>query len=339
MSKIAIIGSGLAGLTLAHQLQPFAEVQLFDKARRAGGRLASRSAGQFHFDHGTQFFTVKTRRFADFIQPLIEQKVIQRWDAEFVEFSNNTQIARRQWNADYPHYVGSPDMQAIGQALAVSLNIRFDCKVTRFEQHQRKWQLFSNDQLVADNFDWVICCLPAKQTATLLPDNFKNLNAIQQTKMLACYALMLGFDEAPELDWQAALVSDAIISWISLNNSKPSRPDRVSMVIQANNVWAEKHLQLANETIQQLMLEEVRRISGIDTSKASHVDLKRWIYANLPAQTGQSAYLDTQLKLAACGDWCIQGRVEAAFSSADALAQELLAYLTNQEFGSMPLGR
>lgn len=327
MSKIAIIGSGLAGLSLAHQLQPFAEIQLFDKARRAGGRLASRSAGQFHFDHGAQFFTVKTPCFAEFIQPLIEQKIIQRWDAEFVEFSNNRQIARRQWNADYPHYVGSPDMQAIGEVLAENLTIQFDCQITRLQQRDGKWMLLSDDQLVAENFDWVICCLPAKQTADLLPNNFENLNTIQQTKMLACYALMLGFDVPPELDWQAALVSDAIISWMSVNSSKPSRPDGFSMVIQANNMWAEKHLHHADQTIQQLMLAEVQRVSGINVDKASHVDVKRWVYANLPAQTGQSAYLDDQLKLAACGDWCIQGRVEAAFSSVDALAQQLIPQL------------
>jgi hypothetical protein len=328
MSKIAIIGSGLAGLSLAHQLKPFAEIQLFDKARRAGGRLASRSAGQFHFDHGAQFFTVKTPRFAEFIQPLIEQKIIQRWDAEFVEFSNNRQIAKRQWNADYPHYVGSPDMQTIGQALAAPLNIQFDCKVTHLEQHQGMWQLFSNHNRIADNFDWVICCLPAKQTSALLPGNFQNINAIQQTQMLACYALMLGFDDPPELDWQAALVSDAIISWMSVSSSKPSRPDGFSMVIQANNMWAEKHLHHADQTIQQLMLAEVQRVSGINVDKASHVDLKSWVYATLPTQTGQSAYLDDHLKLADCGDWCIQGRVEAAFSSADALAQQLIPQLS-----------
>lgn len=328
MIKIAIIGSGLAGLSLAHRLQPFAEISLFDKAQRAGGRLASRSADTFQFDHGAQFFTVKSQRFAEFIQPLIEQKVIQRWDAQFVEFSGSKQITRRQWNADYPHYVGSPNMQAIAETLAKPLNIQFDCQITRLEQQDGKWLLFSDDKLVAENFDWVICCLPAKQTADLLPENFESLNTIQQTKMLACYALMLGFAEPPELDWQAALVSDAIISWMSVNSSKPSRAKGFSMVIQANNAWAEQHLYQTDETIKQLMLAEVERISGINVVKACHVELKRWVYANLPAQTGQPAYLDQQLQLAACGDWCIQGRVEAAFNSADALAQQLMAYLT-----------
>jgi len=328
MNKIAIIGSGLAGLTLAHQLRGYADIHLFDKAQRAGGRLASRSAGVFQFDHGAQFFTVKSLRFAEFIQPLIEQRVIERWDAQFVEFSGSTSIAQRRWSADYPHYVGSPNMQAIAQALAEPFDIQFNCPITRLVQQDEKWTLFSGNDPIAQNFDWVICCLPAKQTADLFPDSFANLKSIQQKKMLACYALMLGFNEPPKLDWQAALISDAIISWMSVNSSKPSRGKGFSMVIQANNLWAEKHLTQADETIQQWMLEEVRRVSGIETSAACHIDLKRWVYANIPTQTGQHAYLDSNRKLAACGDWCIQGRVEAAFSSADALAQQLIPQLT-----------
>ena len=146
--------------------------------------------------------------------------------------------------------------------------------------------------------------------------------------MLACYALMLGFNDAPTPDWQAALVRNAKISWMSVNSSKPSRSGGFSMVIQANNVWAEENLAVDDERIKQQMLDEVHRVSGLDIDKVSHIDLKRWVYANIPAQTGQQAYLDNTLKLAACGDWCIQGRVESAFSSADTLAQQLILELS-----------
>ena len=328
MRKIAIIGSGMAGLTLAHRLKQHAEVLVFDKASQAGGRMASRSAGAFHFDHGAQFFTVKSQRFADFIQPLIEQGVIQRWDARFVEFAGAEILNRRQWNADYPHYVGSPAMQSVGQSLAKPLTIRFDCHITRLERQADKWRLLSSETCVAEHVDWVICCLPARQAADLLPENFPHVDVIRQTKMLPCYALMLGFEQSPEIDWQAALVSKSIISWMSINSSKPCRPEAVSMVIQANNLWAEKNLHAPTENITQHMLAEVRQISGIDTTKASHVELKRWVYANMSTQHTQSVYLDNHLQLAACGDWCRQGRVEAAFLSADSLAQQLIPYLS-----------
>lgn len=327
MTKIAIIGSGLAGLTVAHRLKPYVDVYLFDKAHRAGGRLASRSASPFQFDHGAQFFTVKTQRFTDFIQPFIEQKIIERWDAHFVEFAGTEKCAERHWNAEYPHYVGSPDMQAFAQALAAPLNIQFNQPITHLEQHCGKWCLFHHGIPIANDFDWVISCIPAKQAVDLLPDKFADRHAIEQTKMLACYALMLGFDDPPAIDWQAALVREAIISWISVNSSKPGRSKAFSMVMQANNAWAELHLTEDDDHIKQLMLAEAERIVRTRLRHAIHSDLKRWVYANIPAQTGQQAYLDETLQLAACGDWCIQGRVESAFSSADNLAQHLITHL------------
>ncbi len=100
------------------------------------------------------------------------------------------------------------------------------------------------------------------------------------------------------------------------------------MVIQASNNWAEENLTDEDEQIKQQMLDEVHRVSGLDIDKVSDIDLKRWVYANIPAQIGQQSYLDNSLKLAACGDWCIQGRVESAFTSADTLAQQLILQLS-----------
>jgi predicted NAD/FAD-dependent oxidoreductase len=47
-------------------------VTIFEKARGAGGRMATRRAEPFIFDHGAQFFKAKTGRFSAFIAPLIE---------------------------------------------------------------------------------------------------------------------------------------------------------------------------------------------------------------------------------------------------------------------------
>ncbi|MEX0615452.1 MAG: hypothetical protein WD177_06040, partial [Methylophaga sp.] len=71
------------------------------------------------------------------------------------------------------------------------------------------------------------------------------------------------------------------------------------------------------------LLSEVERIAGINRQDLLHQDTKRWTYVNLPRQTAAKAYLDKGQQLAACGDWCIQGRVEAAFTSANWLARKL----------------
>ena len=54
MTKIAIIGAGMSGLSAAHLLNNYAEVTLFEKARGVSGRMSTRCAKLYFFDHGTQ---------------------------------------------------------------------------------------------------------------------------------------------------------------------------------------------------------------------------------------------------------------------------------------------
>ena len=50
MIRVAIIGAGLSGLSLAHLLRDKAEVILFEKARGVSGRMSTRRAEPFFFD-------------------------------------------------------------------------------------------------------------------------------------------------------------------------------------------------------------------------------------------------------------------------------------------------
>ena len=67
---IAIIGAGLAGLNLARQLSDVAEVVVFEKSDKLGGRMATHPANGFSFDHGAQFFTAKNDAFKTLVQAL-----------------------------------------------------------------------------------------------------------------------------------------------------------------------------------------------------------------------------------------------------------------------------
>src|SRR6266540_3845494 len=62
--SVAIIGDGMAGLICARTLteQRFA-VQVFDKGREPGGRIATRQIAGYQFDDGAQYFTVRDSRF------------------------------------------------------------------------------------------------------------------------------------------------------------------------------------------------------------------------------------------------------------------------------------
>jgi len=61
--KIAILGGGVAGLSAARELRRHGiDVKLFDKSRGVGGRMSTRYAGDWEFDHGAQYFTAQDAR-------------------------------------------------------------------------------------------------------------------------------------------------------------------------------------------------------------------------------------------------------------------------------------
>lgn len=327
MSKIAVIGAGLSGLVLARELSPYADITLFEKARGVSGRMSTRYADPYQFDHGAQFFTAKTDPFKQFLAPLIEKGVVGRWDARFVELTGSEVTASREWGAEDPRYVGIPQMNQISKYLAEELKVELPVRISKIEKHDKHWRLSDEAGEWRGDFDWVISTAPPIQSADMLPKSFIHHAALQEAKMSGCFTLMLGFEEPLPLLWDAALVHNSDIGWISVNSSKPGRPESYALLVNSTNSWADQHLADDREAIKSYLCKEASRVIGLDVMQANHIVLHFWAYANIGKQKGEKALLDEENKLAACGDWCIQGRVEAAFTSAMHLANQLKAYL------------
>ena len=63
--RYAVVGAGLAGLAAARALVAADRaVDLFEKSRGTGGRVATRRALGTTFDHGAQYFTVRDSGFS-----------------------------------------------------------------------------------------------------------------------------------------------------------------------------------------------------------------------------------------------------------------------------------
>ena len=325
MRRVAVIGAGLSGLVAARELRERCEVTVFEKSRGYGGRMATRYGGEFEFDHGAQYFTARSAEFQEFLEPLIAQGAVACWRARFAELDRDTVIATRDWDDAFPHYVGAPRMNAIGRYLADGLTIRQNTTVTHLDREADGWSLADNDGNSLGRFDWVVCALPAAQTAALVPADSRLHQLAGEVPMRACYALMLGFDRPLRLPWQAALVNGADISWISVNSSKPQRADRFTLVVHSTNGYADANLDTHLPAVQDHLLREVSEVAGIDCGQASFCQLQRWRYANVDKQPGPACLVDEETQLAGCGDWFRHGRVEAAFSSGLEVAGKLRA--------------
>jgi renalase len=319
-ADVVVIGAGIAGLNIARQLE--GKVIVLDKSRGVGGRMATRRADAFQFDHGCQFFSAKHPDFCDFLAPYIEQGVIADWQANFVEFHGDVINTQRQWSDEFPHYIAQPGMTSLCKALAETLDVRCNQHVSACRQITNGWEITTHcDQKYHAN--WLVFAMPAAQIVELLPQNISFRTTLNDIAMLPCYALMLGLSTQPDVAWQAACVKQADLSWISLVHSKPGRPKASSIVALASNAWAAAHLETDNNVVQSHLQRCLVNYLGASVLDPEHIALHRWRYANIGKQTGPHAYADPQAQVVACGDWCIQGRVEAAYLS----SQSALAYL------------
>jgi renalase len=326
MKKIAVIGAGIAGLTLAKLLGNNAAVTVFEKARGVGGRMATRHCGIFDFDHGAQFFRVYNQDFQNFIKPMLENSIIKEWTGRFVEFDKASIVNRRSWDKDCPHYVGVPAMNSIAKYLSIGLDVCLNKLVTELRWN-KTWEIIDDQDNCFGSYDWVVVTAPAEQAFKLLPPRFLYRFQVQSIKMLGCFSLMLGFTEALPIDFEAALVRRADISWISVNSSKPGRASPFSLLVHSTNKWADSHIYEDERSVIQHLCNQTSYIIDHDVDIAIHKSLQRWRYANIGKQKGNNHLLDEEQKLAVCGDWLVHGRVEGAFLSALSLYKELITLL------------
>lgn len=327
--SIAVIGAGVTGLTVGHFLKDFAAVTLFERSYRAGGRVSTQYTSSHSFDHGAQFFTAKTPAFKAFISPLIFQGVVKSWEADFVEIRHQKIFKKRRWGLEYPHYVGCPDMSSLGRYLSKDLNIIFDKNIVSTQSLNNNWLLTDQSGPIDNHYDWLVLTIPPEQAAQIVSNEIRIINEINNYHMKSCFSLMLSLKSDVKIPFQSALVHDQDISWISLNSSKPERGKLLSLVVHSTNQWADEHLQDQEDQVISYLFGQLNQILNIDTDSVIEKKLHRWRYANIAKSNQRAFLLDEKNKIAICGDWLIQGRVEAAFTSGLKLSQSLSGVLSS----------
>ncbi|MBW4708208.1 NAD(P)-binding protein [Roseobacter sp. YSTF-M11] len=324
-NKIAIIGAGISGLCLAHRLKDVAAVRIFEKSRGMGGRMATRRAGAFRFDHGAQYFAARGEAFKTFLAPFIRSGVVQAWQPRLTVLPHDAGRDPQVWTA--PRYVATPGMNGLAKQLGRDLDVVLETEIGAVTAEDSRWRLTTTGGHDLGLFDWVISTAPAAQTDRLLPADFFGHAPLKATIMQGCYSLMLAFDHPLPMSWDAAHVAQDPLAWIAVNATKPGRGDAQCIVAQSSNSWAAAHMERDQGEVRAVLVAAFEEITGQSVATAAAVTIHRWRYANVVAPAGQPFLLDKAHRLAAAGDWCGTGKIEAAFESATGLAEALLPLL------------
>lgn len=325
--RIAIIGAGISGLTIAQSLKNHADVVVYEKARGVGGRMSTRYADPFYFDHGTQCFTARTKVFQDFLKPYMENGTIAEWSGKVINLEIGKKISKRLWFE--PHLVATPNMNRLCKKLSEGLDVRVKIEAAPLSQKKSgQWVLQDKQGNVLGEYDWVISTAPPAQTLVLFQSELPDTSTLHTARMQGCYALMIGFNKPWNKQWIAAKVRDNPIKWISINSTKPGRGKEVTAIVaHSRNNWADDHIDDNMDEAQKFLLQEFEAVTGIATANADYISTHRWKYAIVEETEKAGFYFDSDRGIAATSDWASTSRIEEVWLNANLLSAKIMTII------------
>jgi renalase len=219
------------------------------------------------------------------------------------------------------HSVGVPGMSTIPKALGTGMDIRQGVQVARLQQDGDGW-LVEGASLRAAR---VVVTVPAPQVAGLLGEGHPLVADLAPVRLAPCVTLTAAVAApAPFITLQDA---DDPLSWIAQDSFKPGRPQSVATqwVAQAGKAFSVAHLEKIPEEIAALMLPLLCDPLGVTPDLVTHAAAHRWRYARATLALGQPFLRSPDATLYLGGVWCSGPRVEAAWTSGTAMADDILA--------------
>ncbi len=319
MARIAVIGAGIAGLSCARALAMAGhEVRLFEKSRGTGGRMATRRTAGGSFDHGAQYFTVRDPDFRAAVGTWVGSGIAAPYEGRLVGLKAGSVIplSRRE-----TRYVAVPAMTSVCRTLADGLDIAFECAVTAVMPAKSGWRV-SWAAGGESSFDTVLLAIPAAQAAPLCTAVPGLALQVSAGSHRPCLAVMVRFESALAVDFDAAFIEDAIVGWAMRDASRPARAQGERWVLHATADWSEAHLEEAPETVAPIVVGAFNQVSAAG-GRVAECRAHRWRYA-LSGGLGRGCLWDAAHRIGACGDWCADGRIEGAWLSGARLARQAM---------------
>ncbi len=327
LPSVAVIGGGISGLIAARTLvdQGY-EVQVFDKGRAVGGRMASRvyEVGPV-FDHGAQYFTVRDSLFHRYVESWIDQGLVALWPERLVSIQTDSTI---QPAPKSKRYVGVPSMRVICQHLAKSIDVRNEVQVDQVRSDEQGVTLIAKSEQRLGTFDQCIIAVPVYQAIELLRFHAEQAAALHPYEMQPCWSVMIELEDRWNVDWQAAFVAHPMIAWIARNQTKPGRKmEGECLTVHATHEWSLANLEMPVDAVAERICDATWDALQMQRPRMSRSIAHRWRYA-IPTKSPNTSIHRClslpNLRIQLCGDWLCGPRIESAFLSGVAAAGRLL---------------
>ncbi|WP_035992307.1 NAD(P)/FAD-dependent oxidoreductase [Leptolyngbya sp. KIOST-1] len=354
MAEVVVIGAGPSGLTAAQALHRAGySVEVVDKSRGLGGRMATRRIGKTAVDHGCRYLQPFTDVEPSPIVDLVKAGVLCLWQPERFELGATGKLAAAPIDTGYtaPHYSAPQGMSAIAKAMAQGLTIRRHWRATGLTPQPPGWRIegegldpSGEPQAQALEAKAVVIAIPAPQAAAILKPAAQNRAALQElvhrlqpVDFEAVITVMAGYGlgaTAPLLGqkgtagWMVTGKNHPTLRWVGLDSSKRTDPEEAVVVCHSTPAFAARALELTDlEPAGNTLLAEATSL-GAWVGSPAWMQVHRWRYGFVKRDLGSPILTSPSLPtLVGCGDWCSGGNVEGAIVSgrqaAAAIAQAL----------------
>ncbi len=313
---VVVVGAGMAGLCAATELQRAGRrVLLLEKGRGVGGRMGTRRIGAATFDHGAQFFTARSPRFAAAIAHWQEIGVVEEWCRGFTAQPDG----HSRWS-------GQPGMTSVAKHLAWDLEIMLETEVRSLAHFEDHWivQTAAGEILQAPA---LVLTPPVPQSFALLDageislseEMRSRLTRIEYERCLAVMAVLAGPSRVPAPGGYAP--PSGPIAWIADNQQK-GISEAPAVTIHATHAFSLERWERDREESGQLLLRAAREWLGIGVKT---FQVHGWRYSK-PMQVDDQpcAVASKTPLLVLAGDAFAGPRVEGAALSGWAAAKAVL---------------
>jgi hypothetical protein len=263
-----VVGAGIAGLMAARELKGGGhDVVVFDKGRSPGGRLATRRIGSGRFDHGAQFFTVRSDAFGEHVSRWRASGFVGEWCRGFGEVADG-----------HPRYVASGGMSALAKHVAAGLDVR--CNSLVFGIHRGAangtWEVRLDDATVTA-CDALVVTSPLPQSYSLLVSGDVAIpDLLWRTDYHRTLGLLALLDRPSAVPAPGGVQGAGPLQFVADNQQK-GISDVPALTVHANAEWSRAHWDDDHDTARHALIELAAPYLGDATVIESH--LKRWRFA------------------------------------------------------------
>ena len=321
MKDFCIVGSGVAGSTIANLLLKKYSVEIFDKARGPGGRASNRRyKNNLSFDHGLQYFTPKSSEFKKFILDLKKKNVLKEWPGEHLDLN----LEKKKNSLKY---IGKKGNNDICKYLIKNIKTSYNSTVTGIRFNSNHWivTLNSKDEVLFKNLI-LTCPFPQlkKLSSKYMSKKILNLGP----NMVPNITVMLAYKDYPKIPISSIKFDDDIIAWASNENTKERFKSNLTLwTIQANKKYSKKVINLYKNNKKKYQLEMQKKfeyLTGFKNNKIVKTSIHGWKYAytSQPLTNLKSSW-DQKFNLGICADWLSGPKAEDAWLSANDLFKKI----------------